>query len=135
MRNLKYFSAVSALAILVGCASTPSAPEQTLEERAQARWEHIFAEEYPEALAYYTPGYRQITSPAEYEIWVKSRPVRWTGADVKTTECESEERCTVITAISYRIPRGPTGMNNMSMMRDIEETWLKFDGAWFYAPD
>jgi hypothetical protein len=135
MKNLKLFAAVSALAFLAGCASSLATPEQTLEERSQARWDHIFAEEYPEALTYYTPGYRQITSPAEYEIWVKSRPVRWTGAEVRGSECESEDQCTVIVNLGYRVPAGPTGIKEMQMQRDVREPWIRLDGQWFYARD
>jgi len=135
MNRLRLISLAAALAAVAGCANTPSTPEQTLEERSQARWNHILADEYEQALTYYTPGYRQITSAADYEIWVKSRPVHWTGAEVKGSECESEDRCTLIVDLGYRVPSAPTGIKDMQMQRDVQEQWIRLDGQWFFATD
>lgn len=123
----------AALVVLTGCAGMSSAPEQTLEERSQARWDHILAGEAELALEYYTPGFRDITSIVDYTIWIRNRPVRWTGAVVKDSTCESEDRCTVTVNVAYRVPGAPTGINAMQVARDIEETWIRLDGDWFYV--
>jgi len=133
MKTLRLASLAAALALVAGCASTPSTPQQTLEERAQARWDHLVAGEAELALEYYTPGFRDITSAVDYTIWVRNRPVRWTGAEVKDSSCESEDRCTVVVNVAYRVPGGPPGINAMRMARDIEETWIRIDDDWFYV--
>jgi len=135
MNKLQLISIAAALTTLAGCASTPAAPEQTLEERSQTRWNHILADEYEQALAFYTPGYRQITTVTDYAIWVRSRPVVWTGAEVRGSECESEDRCTVTVNLGYRVPGGPTGINQLPMQRDVQEQWIRLDGQWFFAKD
>lgn len=134
MRKLNLIVVLS-LASLIGCASAPSAPEQSLEEKAQARWDHILADEYEQALAMYTPGYREITSVGEYAAWVESRPVRWQSADVRLTACEDEARCTVYVSISYRVPTGPVGIRDMEFRQDVEESWIRLGDAWYFVQE
>ncbi len=133
MKAIRNILVALPLALLIGCAVTPSAPQQTLEERAQARWDHLIAGEAEPALAYYTPGYRSITATADFDAWLRNRPVKWISASVKESECLDEERCTITSSVTYRVPGGPTGINQMRMTRDIEEEWIRLDGQWFYV--
>ncbi|AKS40875.1 hypothetical protein [Wenzhouxiangella marina] len=119
--------------VLAACASTPSSPEMTLEERAQARWDHILNDEAELAYPYLTPGYRDITSLGDYLVWLANRPVRWVAASVESVECENEDTCSVTTSITYRVPGGPTGINQMRMNRDIVEDWIRIDGQWYFV--
>ena len=119
--------------LMAACASTPPAPEQTVEQRAQARWDHLIAGEAAEAWAFYTPGYRQITSLQEFDAWLKGRPIRWLAAEVQEGECDDPDRCIVVTSVTYRAPNAPTGINEMRMTRDIEEEWIRLDGQWWYV--
>ena len=132
-QNLKWLTLLVSVMLIAACASTPKLPEQSLEERSQARWDHIFAGEAAEALEYYTPGYRQVTSVADYAIWLRTRPVRWTSATVRDSDCESDDKCKVSVNVSYRVPGGPTGINNMRMTSVVEENWIRLDRGWFYV--
>lgn len=118
---------------LAACASTPPVPEQTVEQRAQARWDHLIAGEAAEAWAYYTPGFRQITSESDFQAWLDGRPVRWLTAEVQSGECKDPDRCIVVTSVTYRAPNAPPGINEMRMTRDIEEEWIRLDGQWWYV--
>ncbi len=122
-----------AVVLLTACASTPPAPEQTVEQRAQARWNHLIAGEAAEALAYFTPGYRAITPERDFDAWLRGRPVKWLAAEVKSGECSDPDRCRIVTAVTYRVPNAPTGINEMRMTRDIEEEWIRLDGQWWYV--
>jgi hypothetical protein len=118
---------------LAGCAVTPPVAEQSVEERAQARWDLLLANDAIGAYEYYTPGYRQMVTRTEYAQDRGRRPIRIREARVKGAECQETDRCTVTTTITYSVPGGPTGINQMRMTRDIEEQWLRLEGQWWYS--
>jgi hypothetical protein len=139
MKQLKFVLAAFAAAGLVGCATGPEpepesrSKEELILERAQARWDALVNREMELAYSFYTPGYRQTTSAVEFGAAMTGRPVVWTSAEVDSVECESEQKCSVSTNVSYRVPGGPTGINTMRMTRVLKETWLNLGGEWWYS--
>jgi len=133
----KPLAAVSLLFFLSACATTSSElePEDLLQDRAQARWDALVARDFETAYEYLTPGYKQQQTVVNYAVSMSGRPVIWTSGNVREVVCENEQKCTVRTDVGYRIPGGPTGINNMRMSRVIDETWLKLAGEWWYSPD
>ncbi len=130
--TIRTMAILAAAATLMACAATEPVPEQTVEERAQERWDLLIANDQIAAWEYHSPGYREMTSAQDFAQEVRRRPVRYTDARVKSADCE-EDRCTVTTAITYRVPGGPTGINQMRMTRDIDEQWLRLDGQWWFS--
>lgn len=125
---------IGCIALLAACQpgeDAASKPE-TVEERAQARWDHLLAADFGQAWELYTPGFRQMTPQSDYAAQMRGRPIRWVGARTDEAEC-SDSRCQVIISVRYRVPGGPTGINQMEMSREIEETWIRTDGQWWYS--
>lgn len=130
--HLHYLLATVAAVILAGCGPGERQPE-TVEERAQARWEAMAAGDFEEAWNYYSPGYRDTTPVEAFAEDMRRRPVRWTGAEVLGAECDGD-RCKVSARVSYRIPSGPTGIEDMEPSRHVNETWIRTRDQWWYAP-
>jgi hypothetical protein len=121
------------LIVLTGCATTADEPiEQTIEERAQARWDLMLAQEYVAAREYYTPAFREANPPSAFVQDLARRQVRWTRAEVQSADCD-EQRCGVDVRVHYRAGMGPAEFRNMELSRVIDETWIRLDGQWWYV--
>jgi hypothetical protein len=127
-------SAVAVVALLAGCATAPEVPEQTIEERAQARWDYMVARQPGDAWQYLTPGYRERTGRDRYAQIMQSRPVRWLSAEVEGAECD-QDRCTVRTSVTYNVPSAPHGQDKIVLQRTISENWIRLDGQWWHVAD
>lgn len=134
---MKYIlpAVVPILVLLTACATVPAVPEQTLEQRAQIRWDALIARDFEAAYEYLSPGYRQRNSVADYSATMAGRPVIWLEANVVGVECETDVKCSVQTDVRYRVPSGPTGINQLRMNRIIKETWLFMNDGWWYSMD
>ncbi len=127
--------------LLSGCANTGTsspaaadrAPAQTVEERAQIRWDHMVARDFGAAWEFYTPGYRSITPQPDFIAMMSGRPVIWQAAEVVRSECAQPDRCTVISQVAYRAPNAPSGINQMTVERELREEWLYVDGQWWFV--
>ena len=115
---------------LLGCSSPPE--PQTVEERAQARWDHVVAREFEQAYEFMSPGYRATTPLHEYMIDIMSRPVRWTSAEVIGASC-LEEVCRVSVEVTYQAVGAPGPLRHLRPARQIEERWLQVDGQWWFS--
>jgi len=120
------------VALLAGCATTDRPADQTIEERAQARWDHVLDQDHAAALAYYTPAFRSAVEPDDFERDMARRQVRWTDAEVQTAECE-EQRCTVAVRVFYQPSQGPQEFRDMELSRLRDETWIRLDGQWWFV--
>ena len=116
--------------VLVGCRS--EAPTETLEERAQARWDLVLARDFEAAWEYLTPGFRQTTNRYDYARDMAGRPLRWLSAEVVAQDCE-EDLCKINVLVGYQAIGAPAGMGQMRLSREIEETWIRLDGAWWFV--
>lgn len=116
--------------VLVACQ--PATEEETVESRAAARWELVLARDFEAAWEYMTPGFRQTTNRFDYARDMAGRPLRWLSAEVAGKECE-EDLCKIKILVGYQAIGAPAGMGQMRLSREIEETWIRLDGAWWFV--
>ncbi len=123
-----------AVCFLAACAGTGGGPvEQTVEERAQERWDHLLARDFEEAWALYTPGFRSQTDPRAFAGALSNRPVRWLGAVVRPdSDCDGD-RCRVVVDVTYQPIGAPAGQGRLRMTRPVDETWIRVDGQWWFV--
>lgn len=119
--------------VVAACAATPAGPEDTLVQRAQARWDAILARDYDTAYALYSPGYRSATSRTDFEIEIRSHRISWTSATYREHACEGRV-CTVTFDIEYTAPRPVPGVNKWEGKGTVEDTWIQSSGEWWYVP-
>ena len=120
------------LLLLGACAATiPKAV--SIEERALARWEALFAGDFAAAYAYLSPGYRSSLTVAQYELSVLQNRIRWVSAKYIKSEC-TETSCNVKINIGYTATNVLPGVDVFRSAVDIEEAWLRLDGQWYLVP-
>ncbi len=127
-----------ALLALAACQPAEQAAQdeaQTLEERAQARWNLMAEGDFAQAWEYYTPGFRQRVERDIYVSDMRTRPVTWLGGQVLGSECEQDDRCLVTVEVSYRadVPGMRQARSQMELTRPIEDEWIRLDGQWWYV--
>jgi hypothetical protein len=120
--------------LLSGCASAPASRDEVVKERAEQRWEHIFAREYSEAYEYYSPGYRSKFSAVDLEIALRVQKVRWRSAKYLDHTCE-EKSCIVRFRLGYRVAAPVPGVDVWNGWSTVEEQWLNTRGEWWFVPD
>ena len=124
-------AALLALAVL-GLTACGTPEPQSVEERAQARWDHVVAREFEQAYEFFSPGYRETTPLHEYMIDVLSRPVRWVEAEVIGASC-LEDVCRLSVQVTYQPATGPGHFRQLRPTRTIEERWIRIDGVWWHS--
>lgn len=127
-----------AMALLAGCAGGPSSrtaadPLADLEQRATARWQHLIADRFAEAYAFFSPGYRSTRSLEGYSAGVRSAALRWESIEWQEARCASEDSCTAILLLTYAV-RMP-GAGDVPGVRQLEEQWVRLDGTWYHVPE
>jgi len=134
-KTFRYLAMAAAMTLLaVGCASTaPSSPEDVVKQRAEQRWEAIFAREYGNAYEFYSPGYRSKYSATDLEIALRVQKVRWISADYVDQSC-TEKACTLRFNLGYKVAAPVPGVDVWSGWDTIEEQWIKTSGEWWYLP-
>jgi hypothetical protein len=122
-------------ALLSACATTPKTPTQTLEERAQARWQLLIAGDVGGAYQYLSPGYRTMNSRDAYAARLGRRQVQWLDAKVESTNCpEGEAYCDVIVALTYEVRSTLPRVGRMGTTSQLVERWIQDGGQWFHLP-
>ena len=122
------------LVLLSACATSPRlSPEDTVKERASARWELFFSGDLAGVYEYLSPGYRTSVSSLQYQRSVLTKRVAWTGAEYISSECE-ETSCKVKFDVGYTISGALPGVKSLSGTQIIEETWVLVDGQWYLVP-
>ena len=122
---------VAAVLVLAACAATPKT--DAVVERAQARWDALIAGDLETAYTYYSPGYRSGVSLIDFGVEMRMRKVRWTSATYKRHDCESD-RCEVYFDVGFRVPRPVPGLTVYDGRDEVEDTWIRSDGQWWYLP-
>ncbi len=126
--------AVAALALLLAACSKPDRPpEDVVAERAQARWDAMVAQEFQRAWEYYSPGFREQTEPAVFEVQMSQRPVRWDSAELVEVECPQPEKCTARFRVGYTAVGAPGQLAGLQNERSIRETWVRLQDEWWYS--
>lgn len=124
-------AALFALAVL-GLTACGTPEPQSVEERAQARWDHLLAREFEQAYQYYAPGFRETTPLVEFQADLFRRPIRWLAAEVLGSSCV-EDVCRVSVEITYRVPGATGPLRQLTPTRTVEERWIRLDGVWWHA--
>lgn len=124
--------AILAIFLLAGCQ--PASEPVPAHERAQARWDHLIADEYARAWEYFTPGYRETSPVEQYVASIQQRPVKWEKAEVVASDCV-ESRCEVVVDVTYSIPRATAGLEQVRPTRPVRETWIFSQGQWWFTPE
>ena len=124
----------AAVLLLAGCRSgeDADAKPQTVEERAQARWDRMVERDFAGAWEYFTPGFRQQYQQDVFANDMQNRPVQWLGAEVLGATCESEDKCEVTVSVNYRT-QAPGLRSNMEVTRELKDEWIRLDGQWWYV--
>lgn len=122
-------------ALVAGCATSNGAQNQpvSLEDRAQARWDHLLANQSAEAYQYLSPGYRSSVSLGAYQNQIAQKKVNWTGAQVLDSEC-SELSCKVRVMLNYRLFGAVPGVQQFDGKQLVTESWVNSDGQWWHIP-
>jgi uncharacterized protein YchJ len=123
--------------LVFGCASPATTPESTrdsVEVRAQARWDALLTGDFETAWSYYSPGYRSSTSAVDLGISIKMRRVRWTTAEYQEHEC-AENACTVKFKVGYTVNQPVPGLKQFDGSNFVDEKWVKTEGQWWYLPE
>lgn len=123
---------VTMILSLAACAGSPAKKDPVLD-RAQLRWDSLFASDLDTAYSLYSPGFRSKTSRVDYEIELRMRRVKWTSATYKSHEC-SENRCIVTFDVGYSVKSPVPGLDQFDGSSVIEDTWIKTNGEWWYIP-
>lgn len=126
----------AALTVLAACQPAEEAPQpETVEDRAQARWNLMAEGDFEQAWEYYTPGFRQRVERAEFARDMQRRPVTWLGAEVLGSSCEEPDRCLVSVEVAYRaeVPGLRRTSSKVELSRRLEDEWIRLDGQWWYV--
>ena len=122
------------LIVLVSACATTQPAGDSIKSRAQARWDALLAADFDTAYAFYSPGYRTSHSRTDFEIELRSRRVRWTGAKVLEASCEAD-LCTVGSKVDYQVNRPVPGVPEWKSSEHVAERWVRVDGQWWFFPD
>jgi hypothetical protein len=63
----------------------------------------------------------------DFEIDLRSRRVRWTGAKVLEATCEAD-LCTVESKVDYKVNQPVPGVPEWKSSEQIAERWVRVDG-------
>jgi hypothetical protein len=117
------------VALLAGCASMGSStPEETVRQRAQARWDALLAGKFDQAYQFLSPASRAVLSPERYRGSFGGAAA-WKAVRVESVSCTQPDRCIASIKVTYEpnLRRGRLGTIDTS----VEETWLLDAGQWW----
>ena len=132
----RLFPMMLGVLLISGCASQTTTPENSrdsVEVRAQARWDALLAGDFESAHSYYSPGYRSSASAVDLAVSVQLRRVRWTTAEYQEHEC-AENACTVKFRIGFIVNQPVPGLKQFDGSDFIDEKWVNTEGQWWYLP-
>jgi len=121
------------LLLLSACATT-ARTENTIEKRAMARWDTLFSGDLAGAYEFLSPGYRSSVPSLQYQRSLLMMKVKWTDARYIESDC-TETICKVKITLDYTVYGALPGVKSFDGTQQIEETWLRVDGNWYYVPD
>ena len=110
------------------------AKPQSIEERAQARWDALLAKDFEQAYSYYSPGFRSSQSRSDFEFAFRLRRVRYDSAEYMDRQCETDA-CTVRLNMGYTLTAPLRGVQIWKGKAVIKEKWVRIEGHWWFLPD
>ena len=121
------------LLLLSSCAiTTPT--DESVEERAMARWDALLSGDLAGAYEFLSPGFRSSVSSAQYQKSLLLKRVAWTNAKYIESEC-TETTCKVSILLGYTMRGGLPGVKSFDGNEVINESWIQSDGKWHLVPD
>jgi len=120
---LSRFGVVVLAVVIGGCAVTPSAPEEAVKQRAQARWDAMVKGDFNAAYGYLSPGSRSVITASDFASSLRAG--FWKSAVVEKVECGSAQSCEVSATIEYEY----LGRRTKTPLR---ETWIREGSEWWY---
>ena len=128
------FLGILIVSLLSACATSGSRPgEEKVEDRAQERWDALFAGDIETAYGYFSPGYRSSVSLIDYGVELRMRRVQWTSATYQEHSCQNKT-CDVKFKVGYKIVRALPGVPTFESQSAVDERWIQTDGQWWYLP-
>ena len=127
-RRWSLMALMAAGALLSGCASFQTKPEDAVTQRANQRWQALINADMAKAYTYSTPGFRAMVDIEGF----KGRTGiagRWHAAQAVNVTCDTPERCKAVIKLEFStlIP----GFSKDRITTHIDETWLLEDGQWW----
>jgi hypothetical protein len=133
VRRAMMWVAASLILLLTACATTGDV-EQSVSERAMARWDALITGDHSAAYGYLSPAYRSSVSSVQYQRQILLQKVRWTGAELIDSNC-LESTCKVRISLDFSLIGALPGVRRYNGSQEIEESWVKTDGQWWYVPE
>ena len=118
---------------LTACATSPGSEGDTIDKRAQDRWDALLAGDYETAYSFYSPGFRSTTPMIDLAIRIRSQRVKWVSAEYKDHSCD-ESVCTVNVLVGFKVAKPVRGMKEWENSTLVHEQWIKTEGQWWYLP-
>ena len=118
---------------LTACATSPGSDGDTIDKRAQDRWDALLAGDYETAYSFYSPGFRSTTPMIDLAIRIRSQRVKWVSAEYKDHSCD-ESVCTVNVLVGFKVAKPVRGMKEWENSTLVHEQWIKTEGQWWYLP-
>ena len=127
-RRLSLITLVAAGSLLGACASFQPKPEDTVTQRATARWQALVKGDMAKAYTYSAPGFKAVVDVESF----KGRTGiagRWHAAQVVNVNCDTPERCKAVIKLEFSTLM--PGRSKDRISTHIDETWLLEDGQWW----
>ena len=128
----KRLALVCACLVLSACAVN-TVKTDSIEYRAQERWDKLFSGDLQGAYEYLSPGFRSSVSSLAYQRSVLTRAIRYTSAEYKSSECD-ESTCKVTMRLGFSVSGALPGVKSYDGEKDIVESWVRIDGVWYHVP-
>ena len=127
--------------LLAACAATSVSPgkepsaskDDIVVQRAKSRWAAILERDLETAYTYYSPGFRSTASVVDFMFQQRSRRVKWESAEYLSHDCNGDS-CKVKFKTGFKIEKAIPGMDTYHGFDDIEESWVKTQGEWWFVP-
>jgi len=132
-RGVKPLAVICMAAVLSACAAIGKNTETIIEERANARWVDLFANDIDSAYEYLTPGYRSSVTLQQYRRAFENQQVKWTSAKYVESKCE-ESTCDVEVLVGYTVYGALPGVKSFEGEQYVHETWVLVDRKWYIVP-
>ena len=115
--------------------AAPAAAVEGLEARAQKRWDLLIAGQAGQAWEFFSPGYRDIKDRETYVADLSVRPVKWTKAAVKSSQCPEDPKvCDVEVEVHFTMDSTLPGVGKLESYSPVAERWIEIDGNWYFVP-
>ncbi len=120
------------LLLLSACVTTAQ-KEDSIEKRAQARWDTLLSDDLAGAYEFLSPGFRSSVTSVQYQRSLLLKRVKWTGARYIESDC-IDTTCKVKISLDYIVYGAVPGVKSFKGTQSILESWVLIDGNWYLVP-